>query len=163
MIRGFITNLAKYLDCELVGQWIDFPIDEDELAEVLEEIGINEEHEEFFFTNWETDYPEITKSLGQFESIEDVNDWAEGIDFYDASFIAAIIEATGCDLQEALDNADNVTFYEGYTLEEVAENIVEDCYDLPEIAERYFDYEAFARDLGYDGYTETKYGTVYIS
>ena len=163
MIRGFITNLAKYLDCELVGQWIDFPIDEDELAEVLEEIGINEEHEEFFFTNWETDYSEITKSLGQFESIEDVNDWAEGIDFYDASFIAAIIEATGCDLQEALDNADNVTFYEGYTLEEVAENIVEDCYDLPEIAERYFDYEAFARDLGYDGYTETEYGTVYIS
>lgn len=163
MIRGFITNLAKYLDCELVGQWIDFPIDEDELAEVLEEIGINEEHEKFFFTNWETDYPEITKSLGQFESIEDVNDWAEGIDFYDASFIAAIIEATGCDLQEALDNADNVTFYEGYTLEEVAENIVEDCYDLPEIAERYFDYEAFARDLGYDGYTETEYGTVYIS
>ena len=155
--------MAKYLDSELVGQWIDFPIDEDELAEVLEEIGIDEEHEEFFFTDWETDYPEITKSLGQFESIEDVNDWAEGIDFYDASFIAAIIEATGCDLQEALDNADNVTFYEGYTLEEVAENIVEDCYDLPEIAERYFDYEAFARDLGYDGYTETEYGTVYIS
>ena len=45
-------------------------------------------------------------------------------------------------------------------LVDVAYSIVEDCYNLPENIERYFDYEAFARDLGFDGYTETDYGTI---
>jgi antirestriction protein len=45
-------------------------------------------------------------------------------------------------------------------LEEVAEELINECYDLPEFALRYFDYEAFARDLSFDGYTETKYGVI---
>ena len=31
--------------------------------------------------------------------------------------------------------------------EEFAEHIVQECYDLPDFALRYFDYEQFARDL----------------
>ena len=38
--------------------------------------------------------------------------------------------------------------------------LISDCYNLPEFALRYFDYEAFARDLSFDGYTETKYGVI---
>lgn len=30
-IEGFITNLGKYNEGELVGGWIEFPIDNDEL------------------------------------------------------------------------------------------------------------------------------------
>ena len=30
-IKGFITNLGKYNEGELIGEWIDFPIDEDAL------------------------------------------------------------------------------------------------------------------------------------
>ena len=41
-------------------------------------------------------------------------------------------------------------------------DIVEDCYNLPENLERYFDYEAFARDLEIEGYTETNYGTILV-
>ena len=48
-------------------------------------------------------------------------------------------------------------------LEDVAYDIVEECYGLPEIAERYFDYQAFARDLEFDGYTETELGTICIN
>ena len=64
-------------------------------------------------------------------------------------------------LPKALDNF-AATYYDGMTLEEVAEQIVEECYDLPEIALRYFDYEAFARDLRFDGYTETEHGVICI-
>ena len=53
MLNGYITNLGKYNEGELVGKWIEFPITEEELDEVFEEIGINEEYEEFFFTDWE--------------------------------------------------------------------------------------------------------------
>lgn len=48
------------------------------------------------------------------------------------------------------------------TLEEVAEQLVEECYNLPEFALRYFDYEAFARDLRFDGYEETAHGVICI-
>ena len=48
-------------------------------------------------------------------------------------------------------------------LTEVAEQLVNECYftkETPDIFTRYFDYEAFGRDLGFDGYTETKYGVI---
>jgi antirestriction protein len=48
-------------------------------------------------------------------------------------------------------------------LAEVAEEIVNECYftrETPDIFTRYFDYDAFGRDLSFDGYTETKYGVI---
>ena len=36
-MKGYITNLGKYNDGYLIGKWIDFPIDKEELKEVLEE------------------------------------------------------------------------------------------------------------------------------
>lgn len=41
-IKGFIANLEKYLEGELIGEWITFPISEEELNEVLKRIGIGE-------------------------------------------------------------------------------------------------------------------------
>lgn len=70
------------------------------------------------------------------------------------------MEAQGGDVEYALDNYEDSTFYPEMDLEDVAHDIIEECYDLPEIALRYFDYESFARDLGYDGYTETEYGVI---
>ena len=72
-LRGFITNLGKYNEGELIGEWITFPIDEEELQEVFERIGINEEYEEFFFT----DYENNLLGLGEYESIEHINEIAE--------------------------------------------------------------------------------------
>lgn len=68
------------------------------------------------------------------------------------------------DYQEAKDIYENesYTYYAGMTLSDVAYWIVDECYDLPEIAKRYFDYDAFARDLGFDGYSETENGVIRI-
>lgn len=166
MIKGFITNLGKYNEGELVGKWIEFPITEEELEKVYEEIGINEEYEEIFFTDWECDFE---TGFGEYEDIESVNELAERLEeverYSEESKLESIIEATGYSLEEALDIMDDCIFYPGYTLEEVAEEIVNDCYftrDTPDIFTRYFDYEAFARDLEYDGYTETDNGVIYI-
>ena len=49
------------------------------------------------------------------------------------------------------------------TRKTMLEHLVNECYftkDTPDIFTRYFDYEAFGRDLGFDGYTETKYGVI---
>ena len=160
MIKGYITNLGKYNEGYLIGRWIDFPITEEDLEKVYEEIGINEEYEEVFFTDWET---EIPCQLREYESIEDVNELAETLekfDTYDLEKLEAIIEANGASLEDAIKWMDDCTYYPGYTLEEVAEELISECYDLPEIALRYFDYEAFARDLRFDGYYETENGVI---
>lgn len=162
MIKGFITNLGKYNEGCLMGKWINFPIDEEELEKVYDEIGINEEYEEIFFTDWEC---EIDCDLSEYENIEEVNELAERLEEIemhdDLEKLEAIMEA-GYNIYAALEEMDDAIYYSGYTLEEVAEELVNECYDLPEFALRYFDYEAFARDLNYDGYTETYHGVIYI-
>ena len=165
MLKGFITNLGKYNEGELVGEWIDFPIDEEKLEKVFERIGISDEpdengiyYEEYFFTDWECD---IATGLGEYVNIEEVNDLAERLAECDEDIIGALGEY-GYELEKALNKHDDVVFYHNMTLLDVAYQIVEECYNLPEIAERYFDYEAFARDLGFDGYYEARNGVILI-
>ena len=157
MLNAYITNLGKYNEGELVGEWISLPITEDELEEVLERIGINEEYEEYFFIDSDADF---SHNLGEYENIDDLNELGEALEGADADLIAAIMEAYTSDINDALDMVDDVIFYPGYSLIDVAYEIVEECYELPEIAQRYFDYEAFARDLSFDGYTETAQGVI---
>jgi len=158
MLKGFITNLGKYNEGYLVGEWVEFPIDEDELEEVFERIGINEQYEEYFFTDWECPFE---TGFGEYESIEAVNELAEDLEHEDEDLVEAIIEATGYSLRVALDHVDRACFYQGQTLEDLAYDFVAEL-DLPEVAQRYFDYEAFARDLSFDGYTEVSGGVIVV-
>lgn len=164
-IRGFITNLGKYNEGYLVGEWVDFPIDEDELEEVLERIGINEEYEEYFFADWEI--PDLNYvEFGEYENVDKINEIAEmleSLDESDLNKLNAIMDTETNALDEAINSMDEYIFYENMTLKEVACELVEECYftkDTPDIFQRYFDYEAFARDLSFDGYTETAWGVI---
>ena len=40
-MKIFLTNLGKYTEVYLIGKWVNLPISEDMLDEVLNEIGIN--------------------------------------------------------------------------------------------------------------------------
>lgn len=99
-------------------------------------------------------------------TLEELNNLAQDLqdieDNGDEDWLEAYIEATGCDLNIAVDKYDGSTFYHDMSLVDVAYDIVEECYSLPENLERYFDYEAFARDLEIEGYTETYYGTILV-
>lgn len=159
--RVFITNLGKYDEGELVGKWLDLPCDD--LEEELASIGVadDSQYEEYFITDYENDwdYP-----VDEYEDLWELNELAEKLadvdDKGDGDWLAAYMEAQGGDVEYALDNYEDSTFYPEMDLEDVARDIIEECYDLPEIALRYFNYESFARDLGYDGYTETEYGVI---
>ena len=99
-------------------------------------------------------------------TLKELNNLAQDLqdieDNGDEEWLAAYVDATNCDLNIAVDKYEDSTFYHDMDLIDVAYDIVEDCYNLPENLERYFDYEAFARDLGFDGYIETDYGTILI-
>ena len=149
------------------GQWITLPMDPDELQEVLEHIaaamGDNDPDWAIHDYEWESDV-----ELGDVHEMDSITEWndrcqeAYNLEEWEAEEIAAAMEAYGYTVPEALERQRRgcFIFYPGRDLEEVAEDLINECYDLPEFALRYFDYEAFARDLSYDGYTETKYGVI---
>lgn len=145
------------------GFWVDLPCNLDEVLEQLAESTGEEVDEMEVFIN-DTDIDGINLEISEYDSIENLNEIAEqlqDLDEYDIEKICAICEAYNNDIQEAIENIDSYTYYANMTLEDVAYELVDECYDLPEFAKTYFDYAAFARDLGFDGYTETENGVIY--
>ena len=164
MLKGFITNLGKYNEGYLIGEWITFPVSEEDLTAALERIGINEQYEEFFITDYDNDY-DIDFNFGEYENIDHINEVIEAVeslDFSELELLKAVCECEGLpDIEQF--NPDSYIFYEGMTLDEVAYDIVEGSYATKEnkFLLRYFDYEAFSRDLSFGGYQESSYG-VYV-
>lgn len=71
--KAFITNLGKYNEGELVGEWVKFPITNDEMQEVFKRIGIGRYYEEWFITDYECPDPGIYDTLGEYESLSELN------------------------------------------------------------------------------------------
>lgn len=171
MLNIFVNTWGNYNENGADGgEWITLPMDAEELEEVLENIAakMGDNDPEWFINDYEWTTEIDLGDVGEMDSITEWNELLEGaesLDEYEAEEIAAAMEAFGYSFQEALSRQSRgcFFFYPGRSLEEVAEELVNECYftkDTPEILTRYFDYEAFARDLGFDGYTETKYGVI---
>lgn len=156
MMNIYLTNLGKYNEGELVGEWVQLPISNEELQKVFERIGINKEYEEYFITDYECDFYEI----GEYESISTLNEIAGKIDNLDEEqeqVVKVLMSECGYDLDDAIEKAESGD-YRIYTdcnnMTDVAYAVVEECdylRNVPETVARYFDYEAFGRDLGIEG------------
>ena len=122
---------------------------------MLERIGINEEYEEYFITDYESDVPGV--SVGEYDNLDDLNEMAEtlaDLDDYDLEIIGALL-SEGYDLEEALDKKDDVmVFSDCHDMTDVAYAYIEETGMLdsvPDSIARYFDYEAFGRDMSFEG------------
>lgn len=154
-INIFITNLGKYNEGELIGKWVELPIDDDALEDVLKEIGINEEYEEYFITDSETNIAGL--EIGEYDSIENLNDIAEQItdlDDYDIEIIDAYLYE-GYDFEYAVEHKDDaIVWYDCNDMTDIAYQYIEETgllHDVPESLQNYFDYESFGRDMGFEG------------
>lgn len=65
--EAFVTNLGKYNEGYLVGEWVKFPITNEEMQEVFKRIGINRRYEEWFITDYECPDFHIYDLLGEYE------------------------------------------------------------------------------------------------
>ena len=153
------------------GEWITLPMDEDDLQIKLDQVAeaMNDEDPEWFVNDyeWTTDMRifEVHELDNYFELNEQLND-LDNLDEWEREEIAAAVDAFGYSFMEAYEKQQQGYFilYRNQDLEDVAYDLVNECYftkDTPDIFERYFDYSAFARDLGYDGYVETEWGVIY--
>lgn len=165
MLKIFVNTWGNYNDNGADGgEWLTLPMDSDELDEALTAIAgrMGDDDPEFAIHDFEwediyfvdiSEYTNIHELNEMLEELDDLDEWEQ-------ANVAAYLEAYSNNLRKALDDYDSTTFYYDMSMDEVAEEIVRDCYDLPEFALRYFDYDAFARDLSFDGYTETDHGVI---
>ena len=83
-MRVYITDLEAYNNGHLVGSWYQLPMNEDLLAESIEnelqrgkEICESEHfHEEYFITDYECEYMEI----GEYSNLNKLNEIAEAME-----------------------------------------------------------------------------------
>lgn len=152
-IKGFITNLGKYNEGELIGEWVTFPIDEDDFADVLERIGINNEYTEYFFTDFENDVG-VDFGFSEYGTMDTLNEYAEKLNEWDTDTLAAAI----CfELPQYVIDEDpncfvlfptiNSNYDLGYYI--VNESGMYDTSNFGILAE-YIDYEAVGRDYSFE-------------
>ena len=170
VLRGALTNLGKYNEGGLDYVWVSFPCDEDDFQDSLKKIGIGEDrgdgsvYEEYFFSDWDTDYDWVDLSnLGEYEDFDDVNEYAESLenivdDGNEEEFKAAM-EYSG-DFKDALDLVEtgSVTKISDESSssrmdEEIGAYYRDSMgsYSMSNI-EEYFDYEAYGRDIRIEYY-----------
>ena len=167
IIKGYITNLGKYNEGDLVYKLISFPISEEELNEALASIGCKytdeegKEHnlyyEEYFFSDWEC---EIPFEFGEYPSISEINDIAErveALEAYEQDVLGVILEEHTSNVDEALrivEDNDYRTWDSCDNMADVAEAMATEYDYLNEVPENlrcYIDYEKWGRDLKLEG------------
>ena len=154
-MRIYLTNLGKYSEGHLIGEWVDLPISEEELQKVLDRIGINEEYEEYFITDYETDLDGI--EIGEYSNLDDLNEIAETLESLDddEKEVVDAIMSEGYSLEEAIEKKDDCMVYcDCSDMEDVAREYAEQTgllNSIPENLQSYFDFEAYGRDMSYEG------------
>lgn len=163
--KAFVTNLGKYNEGELLGEWVSFPINENDFDKILTRIGITPQYEEWFVTDYECDLDGFNwQELGEYPSYESLQEFGLLIqNITDVEAVDNVYEVTG-DLKEAivgLDNGDYI-FYKGiksnsdwgyYIVDEIYGGV--ENLDISTLMQ-YFDYEALGRDLSFDNYGDDK-------
>ena len=83
---AFITNLGKYNEGELVGEWVKFPTTAEEMKEVFKRIGIGQKddfgqpYEEWFITDYDCYVDGLYSKLGEYENLDELNYLASKLD-----------------------------------------------------------------------------------
>lgn len=164
---AFITNLGKYNEGELVGEWVKFPTTAEEMKEVFKRIGIGQRddfgqpYEEWFITDYDCYVDGLYDKLGEYESLDELNYLASKLDEMSdseyAQFQAGMEMGDHCgSLQEIINLTENLDCYEVYPHIEDYDDLGRYYIDelevmqVPEHLQNYIDYEAYGRDVAMD-------------
>ena len=164
---AFITNLGKYNEGELVGEWVKFPTTAEEMKEVFKRIGIGQRddfgqpYEEWFITDYDCYVDGLYDKLGEYENLDELNYLASKLDEMSdseyAQFQAGMEMGDHCgSLQEIINLTENLDCYEVYPhiedYDDLGRYYIEELevMQVPEHLQNYIDYEVYGRDVAMD-------------
>lgn len=160
-ISIFLTNLGKYNEGELVGEWVELPVDDD-FEQAFKDIGIGttdefgQPYEEWFITDYESDFG---LDISEYQNIYELNELAQqldDLDEVDAGKVKAYLSYySSDDIEDALNAIDDCyVYYDCDDMTDVAMQYVEEIGGVDQVGkdnlERYFDYDAFGGSIRYD-------------
>ena len=175
-----INSFSKVLICNAKDPdreaWLDLPFTEDELNECLESIGViiddDEETDTYdllmmgeSITKYEvvghsSDVLE-DKHFADLDTANELVERLEDIDEYDNGLLFALM-ADGDELDVAMDTIEEgaATFYSDMTLEDLAEQYVDEDVFSSEFLMKFIDFKALGEALANDGHTEVNDGVL---
>ena len=158
--EAFISNLGLYNEGELRGEWVPFPIEEKELEEVFKRIGMNEEYEEYFITDYDIYVDGLDPVvLGEYTGTERLNELSKAIEElneHEYRLFETVLNVSSYtsidDVFHIIDHLDSYELYEDINSEyDLGKYYIESAgiYDLSDMGElsSYIDYEKFGHDL----------------
>ena len=170
-IAIYLTNLGKYVESCLVYELVKLPIDKEKLQDVLDHIGIDgQQYEEVFISDYESTLSNL--HISEYASIQELNELAEKIDAladYDYEKLGAVLECESCmTIAEILKIIDELDSFDLLTEVDTDETLGEYYADvgcifhgIPDSISRYFDFEAYGRDIRLESnMCFTSYGVV---
>lgn len=168
IFRAYLTNLGAYNEGELIGKWIDFPIQNDSLTldesvkKILAEIGVDgKQYEEYFITDYDSEIDGLVGCFGEYENIFLLNYLANKILEMDCNIeqfeaILELGESTGSvmDLINLVCNTESFYFlpevendYDlGYEYAVNSGMFTTELQSIGTLA-NYIDYESYGRDI----------------
>jgi len=168
MLNVYITDLAAYNKGYLYGEWVNLPLDQEDLNKIINKIlrggeaicaieyGM-ERHEEYFITDWYWDDLSFF-SVDEYDNPHMLNTKVQILEDCNRESLKAIAflmdQGIALDLEDAICKADDVIIYNNYSMEDVAYDLIQECYglkDLPALIANNIDYDGIARDLEYEG------------
>ena len=161
---AFITNLGKYNEGDLVGEWVKFPTTPEEMQKVFERIGIGQKddfgqpYEEWFITDYDCYVDGLYDKLGEYENLDELNYLASKLDEmsqgeYEQFQAAMEIGDHSGSLQEIINLTENLDCYDIYPdihdYDDLGRYYIEelDAMQVPEHLRNYIDYEVYGRDI----------------
>ena len=164
---AFVTNLGKYNEGELVGEWVKFPTTAEEMKQVFDRIGIGKTgdfgqvYEEWFITDYDCYVDGLYDKLGEYESLDELNYLASKLDEMDRGefeqFQAAMeIGDHSGSVQEIINLTENLDGYDVYPgiedYDDLGRYYIDelDAMQVTEHLRNYIDYEAYGRDIALD-------------
>lgn len=176
---AFITNLGKYNEGVLVGEWVKFPTTAEELKRVFDRIGIGakddfgQTYEEWFITDYDCYVDGIYNALSEHADLNELNFLASRLKEmtpYDLDLFRAAIEIDDdADSVKGLINLSlNLYRYDLITSVENESDLGQyyidavDCIEIPEAIKSYIDYKSYGADIACcETSAFTKYGYVH--
>ena len=163
-MKIFVTNLGKYNEGELVGEWVELPITREKREEVFRRIGIGstdqfgQPYEEWFITDYDSEIDGLTNGFGEYESLNELNylgSILNDLKGWEVTKLEAIIESglemtsSPMEMINLVKDMDSFIFYEDVSSDyELGEYLIPEFFDTKIMGhlENYIDYEAFGRD-----------------
>lgn len=165
-IKVYVANLGKYNEGELVGNWFTLPHD---IEDIRVQIGVaHYDHEGTFvpyvsdgltmYEEWAIHDYEAPFKIEEYSSLDKLNEIAERLDnCTETEEVIKAILGNYSDKQEALDILENNEFIVYNNCQDMGD-VAREALDMTcmlegqnEILVRYFDYDAYGRDLEIEG------------